>query len=450
MTSSFDLIVLGGGSGGIATARRAAAHGASVLLVEPNRFGGTCVNVGCVPKKVMWHAADYAERAEHARDYGFDGGPPAHDWSRLVANRRTYIERLNGVYQTNLDKDGVQHIEGFGTFVDAHTIRVDGTDYYGEHILIATGGCAVWPSIPGAALGTDSDGFFEWEQRPQRVAIAGSGYIACELAGILAELGTRVTLLLRREHVLRNFDAMLGQKLIEHLQAAGVEVLFNREAAELTETDSGGIQVRFTEGGISAEYDRLIWAIGRHPNTANLNLEAIGLETTTSGAIDVDEWQDTRLSGVHALGDVTEAPELTPVAIATGRRLANRLFGGQPDARMDYTNIPTVVFTHPPIGTVGLTEAKARQIYGDAAVRVYTSHYIALYHGVLSNKTPSDMKLVCIGPDEHVVGAHVIGDGADEMLQGFAVAVKMGATKADFDATVAIHPTSAEEFVTMT
>lgn len=450
MTASFDLIVLGGGSGGIATARRAAAHGAKVLLIEPDRLGGTCVNVGCVPKKVMWHAADFAERAAHAPDYGFDLTRPQHDWAQLVANRRTYIERLNGVYQSNLEKDGVERVSGFGTFVDQQTIRVDGVDYRAGHILIATGGQASWPAIPGAELGSDSDGFFAWRAPPVTVAIAGSGYIACELAGILAQLGSRVTLLLRRQHVLRDFDAMLGEKLIEHLRAAGIDVQFNREAAELVETDDGRVQAHFEDGETAPAFDQFLWAIGREPNTAELRLESLGPITDARGAIQVDGWQDTSVAGVHALGDVTNAPELTPVAIAAGRSLADRLFGGQPEARLDYSDIPSVVFTHPPIGTVGLSEAAARAAYGDTAIRVYTSHYVALYHGVLNDKTPSELKLVCAGPDEQVVGAHVIGDGADEMLQGFAVAVKMGATKADFDATVAIHPTSAEEFVTMT
>ncbi|NNC24356.1 glutathione-disulfide reductase [Salinisphaera sp. USBA-960] len=450
MAASYDLIVLGGGSGGIATARRAAAHGANVLLVEPGRLGGTCVNVGCVPKKVMWHAADFAERAEHAVDYGFDGERPAHDWGRLVANRRTYIERLNGVYERNLRADGVEHVAGFGAFVAPRTVRVSGVDYAANHVLIATGGRAQRPSIAGAELGTDSDGFFEWQALPASVAIAGSGYIACELAGVLAELGSHVTLLLRREHVLRDFDAMLGEKLIEHLQAAGIDVQFNRETTALAKTSDGQVQATFTDGQTSQPFERFLWAVGREPNTADLGLETAGLEPNSSHAIEVDEWQDTRVPGVHALGDVTPAPELTPVAIAAGRNLADRLFGGQRDARLDYTNIPSVVFTHPPIGTVGLSEAVARRIYGDDAIRVYTSQYVALYHGVLNNKTASAMKLVCAGPDETVVGAHVIGDGADEMLQGIAVAVKMGATKADFDATVAIHPTSAEEFVTMT
>jgi glutathione reductase (NADPH) len=448
MSEHFDLIVIGGGSGGMATARRAASYGQKVALIERGRLGGTCVNVGCVPKKVMWHAADFAERAAHAADYGFATGVPAHDWTKLVDNRETYIQRLNGIYARNLDKDEVEFIAGDARFIGERRVAVGERELEGDHVVITTGGKPHWPDIPGAALGTDSDGFFGWRERPDSVAIVGSGYIACELAGVLNGLGTDVTLLLRKEHVLKDFDAMLGDTLIQRMREAGIDVQMKRTTRELSEA---GDQVRVDfEDDDSITVDKLIWAIGRLPNTDNLDLEALGLETAANGTIAVDEWEDTAIDGVHALGDVTGRAELTPVAIAAGRRLSDRLFGGKPDSRLDYHNIPTVVFTHPPIGSVGLSESEARAEHGDDAVKIYTSHYVALYHGVLEHKIPSDMKLVCVGENEKVVGAHVIGDGADEMLQGFGVAVKMGATKADFDDTVAIHPTSAEEFVTMT
>jgi len=449
MSEHFDLIVIGGGSGGMATARRAASYGKRVVLIERGRLGGTCVNVGCVPKKVMWHAADFAEAASHAHDYGFDLGEVRHDWSRLVENRETYIKRLNGIYARNLDKDDVEFIAGDARFTGERTVTVDERELSADHVVIATGGKPNWPDVPGAALGTDSDGFFEWPERPARVAIVGSGYIACELAGVLNGLGTHVSLLLRRDHAIKAFDSMLGDTLIERMKEAGIDVRVQCAASELSE-DGEGIRVDFEDGGEPLYVDRLLWAIGRLPNTDGLHVEATGLELAVDGTIDVDEWQDTAVAGVHALGDVTGGVELTPVAIAAGRRLSDRLFGGMSDRKLDYSNIPTVVFTHPPIGTVGLSESQAREQFGDDAVTIYTSHYVALYHGVLSEKIPSDMKLVCVGDDERVVGAHVIGDGADEMLQGFAVAVKMGATKKDFDDTVAIHPTSAEEFVTMT
>lgn len=450
MADHFDLLVLGGGSGGMATARRAASYGKRVVLVERGRLGGTCVNIGCVPKKVMWHAADFAEQVAHAHDYGFDGlGNVTHDWAHLVANRETYIERLNGIYARNLEKDDVSFVAGEATFVDTHTVEVAGRQLTADHVVIATGGKAKWPEIPGAALGTDSDGFFEWKERPNKVAIVGSGYIAVELAGVLQSLGSQVTLLLRKEHALGDFDDLLGDTLIEHMQKAGIDVQMNRTSAELKE-QADGIEVIFDDGDTLGGFDKLVWAIGRAPNTDGLGLEQIGLALNADGTVPADDWQDTPVEGVHAVGDVTGRVELTPVAIAAGRRLSDRLFGGMPERKLDYDNIPSVVFSHPPIGTVGLSEKAAREQYGDAAIKIYTSHYVALYHGVLQDKSPSDMKLVCVGEDEKVVGAHVIGDGADEMIQGFAVAVKMGATKKDFDDTVAIHPTSAEEFVTMT
>ena len=456
MQREFDLIVIGGGSGGVATARRAAQYGASVLLIEEGRLGGTCVNVGCVPKKVMWHAAELAREFADAPDYGFElNPPPAHDWSRLVARRENYIQRLNGIYGRNLEQAGVTLLAAQAHFLGAGRVAAGGEEYRAPHVLIATGGYPRWPKIPGAALGTDSDGFFALQQCPRRVAIVGSGYIAVELAGVLNALGADTTLLLRKSHVLKNFDAMLGEQLLNHLRGAGINVVENIQVAELSPAGDGVRAIFDDDSGQeaaqeSAEYDCVIWAVGRDPNLHALNLEDAGVALTVSGHVQADAWQNTSVEGIYAVGDVTGRLELTPVAIAAGRRLADRLFGGQPDRRLDYANVPTVVFTHPPIGTVGLTEAQARTQYGDAAVTVYSSHFTALYYGVLEHKSGSAMKLVCVGEQQRVVGVHLIGEGADEMLQGFAVAVRMGATKADFDDTVAIHPTSAEEVVTMT
>lgn len=446
--NEFDLLVIGGGSGGMACARRAAQHGARVALFEPARLGGTCVNVGCVPKKVMWHAADFAEQAADAHGYGFDVGDLTHDWATLCANRDAFVQRLNGIYARNLDKDGVTHVAAPAAFVDAHTLMADGRHYSAPHVVIASGGQARWPDVPGAELGDDSDGFFAWEERPQSVAIAGSGYIAVELAGVLNSLGTQVTLLLRTERLLKHFDAMLGEQLLEHMRAAGIDVRTNCSTAELTPVD-GGVQARLSSGETLPAVERFLWAVGRQPNIDGLGLAQAGVDVSGHAAVSVDAYQNTSADGVHALGDVTGQAELTPVAIAAGRRLSDRLFNAQPERRLDYHNIPSVVFSHPPIGSVGLSEEKARAEHGEA-VRVYSSRFVPLYYGALEHKVRASMKLVCVGDEERIVGAHVIGDGADEMLQGFAVAVKMGATKADFDDTVAIHPTSAEEFVTMT
>lgn len=448
----FDLIVLGGGSGGIAAARRAAQHGARVALIEAGRLGGTCVNVGCVPKKVMWHAADLAHKFADAPGYGFELGPPPLDWNRLVRHREDYIRRLNGIYARNLEKDGVTVFRGRGELVDERSLTVDGQRLYAAHVLIAAGGHPAWPELPGAALGTDSDGFFALDSCPRRVALVGSGYIAVELAGMLRALGrsmgAETTLLLRKDRVLKYLDPMLGETLIERMREAGIEVVTETRVEKLTE-DGAGLRVHYATGCEPESFDTLIWAIGRSPNTHGIGLEHAGIEVDSDGHVVVDDYQNTNMPGVYAVGDVTGRAELTPVAIAAGRRLADRVFGGQADRHLDYENIPTVVFSHPPVGSVGLTEGEARERFGDAAVTVYEHGFTSLYYGVLEHKVGSRMKLVCAGGEERVVGVHVIGDGADEMLQGFAVAVRMGATKRDFDDTVAIHPTNAEEFVTI-
>lgn len=449
----FDLLVLGGGSGGIAAARRAARHGARVALVEAGRLGGTCVNVGCVPKKIMWHAADLAHRFADAPGYGFDlgefkGGPPL-NWNRLAIHRENYVRRLNGIYGHNLDKDGVTVFRGRGELVDERHVEVDGQRLHAEHLLIATGGHPKWPELPGAALGTDSDGFFALESCPRRVALVGSGYIAVELAGVLHALGAETTLLLRKDHVLKYLDPALGETLIERMREAGIEVVMNAPVARLEE-DGAGVRVQYQTDREAESFDELIWAIGRGPNSHDIGLEHAGVDVDADGHIAVDDYQNTNIPGIYAVGDVTGRAELTPVAIAAGRRLADRLFGGESDRHLDYENIPTVVFAHPPVGAVGLSEQAARERFGDAAIKVYESRFKALYYGVLEHKVGSYMKLVCAGDEERVVGVHIIGLGADEMLQGFAVAVRMGATKRDFDDTVAIHPTSAEELVTMT
>ena len=443
----FDFLVIGGGSGGMAAARRAAKHGARVALFEAGRLGGTCVNVGCVPKKLMWQAAQLAEGLHDAVGYGFDLTVNGHDWAGLVARREAYLRRLNGIYQSNLDKDNITAVHGHARFVDQHCVEVDGERYSAPHILIASGGHPTWPEVPGASLGTDSDGFFGWTQRPQRVVVVGSGYIAVELSGVLQALGSNVTQLLRKDHLLKEFDAALGEQLKEQMRDAGVEIREKIQVRRIDEADAG-LAITLDDGS-SITADALIWAIGRSPNTAELGLEHTGLEASSSGFLHTDAFQNTEVPGIYAVGDVTGRQPLTPVAIAAGRRLADRLFAGMQDRKLDYTNVPTVVFSHPTIGTVGLSEAEAREQHCDS-VRIYESSFVPLYYGVLEKKPRTYMKLVCVGDNEQVVGVHILGPAADEMLQGFAVAVKMGATKQDFDDTVAIHPTSAEELVTMT
>lgn len=444
---SFDYLVIGGGSGGVATARRAAEYGAKVCLIESGRLGGTCVNVGCVPKKVMWHAADIAHRLHHADGYGFTLGKTDFDWGALKQRRDAYIARLNGIYADLLEKSGVTLVRGFARFVDDHTVDVDGTRYTAPHITIATGGRPVIPDLPGAELGISSDGFFELESLPRRAIVIGAGYIGVELAGMLQALGSQVTLLVRGDHLLRPFDGMLRDELATRMRDDGVDIRLGTKTSAIRRLDDGSLRVTCGDN-CEVDVDCVVWATGRRANTDALGLKATGIEMNDNGTLPVDAFQNTNVSGVYAIGDIIGKAELTPVAIAAGRRLAARLFNKKPDAKLDYSSIPTVIFSHPTIGTVGLSEEDARKEYGDA-VKVYSTRFTPVLYAVTETRPKTSMKLVCAGADERIVGLHVIGEGADEMLQGFAVAVRMGATKHDFDETVAIHPTSAEELVTM-
>lgn len=446
-SEAFDLIALGGGSGGLACAQRAAEYGARVAVIERGRLGGTCVNVGCVPKKVMWNAASVALGIGDAADYGFGISAGDHDWGALKRKRDAYILRLNGIYARNLEAKGIDLRAGAARFLDPHTVEVNGARLTAPHIVIATGGAPVVPPLPGAELGITSDGFFELERRPARVAVVGSGYIACELAGAFHELGSEVELFIRKDHLLTHFDAMLGKSLMREMRAQGIAIHAHVTPAALRGRP-GDLTLAAADGAEFSGFDCVLWAVGRAANSGSLGLEAAGVARDAQGWVSTDGFQNTNVPGIHAIGDVTGRAALTPVAIAAGRRLSDRLFGGRPERRLDYGTIPTVVFTHPPIGTVGMTESEARARHG-GEVKVYTSEFTPMYHAMTERKSRTDMKLVCVGPRERVVGCHIIGLGADEMLQGFAVAIRMGATKSDFDDTVAIHPTSAEELVTM-
>jgi len=443
----FDLIVIGGGSAGLAHAQRAAEHGADVAVIENGLLGGTCVNVGCVPKKVMWYSASYARSVRLAADYGFDLTVNGHDWSALKQRRDAYVARLNGIYQENLDKRNVELIRGTGDFVNKNSIRVESDDYRADNIVIATGGRPIVPRIHGAELGITSDGFFELPDRPERVALAGSGYVAVELSGVFNALGSDTTVLVRKDGMLRSFDQMLRDEQHKAMQQDGIQ-LETGVVPHALERTSGGLKLIAEDGREFGTFDSIVWAVGRAPNTEYLRLDAAGVAADGYGFVPVDDYQATNVDNIFALGDVTGREALTPVAIAAGRRLADRLYGGMADRHLEYRFIPTVVFAHPPIGTVGMTEADARAEFGDD-VRVYESRFTPMLYALGEHKEPSAMKLVTVGHEEKIVGCHVIGDGADEMMQGFSVAVRMGATKKDFDDTVAIHPTSAEEFVTM-
>ncbi|MDP9008216.1 MAG: glutathione-disulfide reductase [Pseudomonadota bacterium] len=444
---AFDLISVGGGSGGLACAQRAAEYGAKAAVIEPHRLGGTCVNVGCVPKKIMWNAAGVALSLHDANDYGFDVKVGINDWAELKRKRDAYVLRLNGIYERNLAAKGVAYVRGAARFVDAHTVEVNGRRLSARHIVVATGGRPTLPKLPGAQLGISSDGFFDLTTLPKRVAVVGSGYIACELAASFRELGSEVHQFTRKDRLLSNFDAMLGKSLMREVRALGM-IIHEHVVAAAVRDEAGKKTLVAQDGREFAGFDCLLWAIGRDANVAGLDLQSAGVALDDADYIITDGFQNTNVAGVYAIGDVTGRAALTPVAIAAGRRLSDRLFGGKPERHLQYSMIPTVIFTHPPIGTVGASEAEARASYGDA-VKVYVADFTPMYHAMTTRKTHTDMKLVCVGPEQRIIGCHIMGTGADEMLQGFAVAIRMGATKADFDDTVAIHPTSAEELVTM-
>ncbi|GAA5813462.1 hypothetical protein MFLAVUS_006940 [Mucor flavus] len=458
----YDYLVIGGGSGGLASARRASGiHGAKVALIEAqHRLGGTCVNVGCVPKKVMWNAASVAEALRDAKHYGFgDQEPVKFNWELMKEKRDAYVKRLNGIYERNLGNDKVDHIQGFASFVNENTVRVqtsesESIEVQAKKILIATGGHPLIPDIPGSNYGIDSDGFFDLEHQPKRVAVIGTGYIGVELAGIFNTLGTQTTIFSRTKQILRSFDNIIKDNLLKEMQSVGVNFAFDSKVNALVrESEDGPITIQYESDGKpeTLEVDCVVWAVGRLPNIKKLNLEAANVEINEKGYIIADPYQRTTQENVLALGDACGVAELTPVAIAAGRKLSDRLFGGEQfkDSKLDYENIPTVVFSHPTAGTIGYTEDEARTKFGTENVKTYTSKFTNMYFSMLEHKEPTAYKLVCAGNDEKVVGVHILGRGSDEILQGFGVAVRMGATKANFDSCVAIHPTAAEELVTM-
>lgn len=461
----YDYLVIGGGSGGIASARRAAQYGAKVLLIEEGKLGGTCVNRGCVPKKVMFNAGSIADAFRHAPHYGFDMSQSnvKFSWTHLKRVRDSYIERLNGIYENNLKKSGIDIVQGRGELISAGRVRVGDVIYESKKVLIATGSHADWPdNIPGAQLGITSDGFFDLVEQPKKVAIIGAGYIAVELAGIFKALGTEVKLFCRGDSLLRSFDPMI-QKGVErellrssHESSEGeVEILKEAEISSLQILNENK-SVNFTQKGENRTlegFDCVLWAIGRdgRDDFRACDGKNCVMQVDERGFLQVDAAHCTEIENVYALGDITGRHMLTPVAIAAGRALSDRLFGGAADQKFSYELIPSVVFSHPPIGSVGLTEPEARERFGSDSIKIYETSFINMYFTPLpvECKEQTQYKIVCQGPEELVVGLHIIGKGSDEILQGFAVAIKMGATKKDFDRTIAIHPTAGEELVTM-
>ena len=455
VTKTFQLLVIGGGSGGLGMVRRAAEFGVKAAVVESGRMGGTCVNVGCVPKKIMYNAAFIKEMMHFAPAFGFDVDLKGFSWETLKARRDAHVLKLNGIYSRNVTKSNIETLLGKASFVDSHTVRVGEELISAEHIVIATGGYPIMPVIPGIEHAINSDGFFDLPSLPRRACVVGAGYIAVEMAGILSMLGSDVTLCIRHDTALRNFDDMIQTNLMAELERSGVKVLTNSNIQEITASADGTKTASFNlADGTSKALDGLdtvLMAIGRAPAVEDLNLASAGVKQTPRGHVVVDADQNTSAEKVYALGDVCGKAELTPVAISTGRKLSHRLFEPNPKARQNWDMIPTVVFSHPPIGTCGYTEREAKEKYGEDNIKTYTSRFNNLFYSPceIEDKVPTVMKLICAGAEETVVGLHMQGMACDEILQGFGVAMRMGATKAQFDACVAIHPTAAEELVTL-
>lgn len=458
-----DYLVIGIGSGGIASARRAAKYGAKVIAVESSRMGGTCVNVGCVPKKVTWNAAAIAETFKDAKAYGFGGyDQPTFDFPLFKKKRDAYVQRLNGIYENNLNRDSIEHLKGRAKFVASNEVEVALDDggvqrIKAKHILIATGGRPIIPDIPGKELCIESDGFFDLQELPKRIATCGAGYIGVEMTGMLNALGSKTDFFIRGDKLLRTFDPMIQDVITAEYERQGITLHKCKEIIAVEDIGSGEKRVVYedmdTKERSSIEVDTVLFAVGRVPEIEDLHIKDLGIELNENNHIVVDEYQNTSIPNVYAVGDVCDRGfELTPVAIAAGRRLSDRLFGGKEGRHLDYHNIPSVVFAHPEIGSIGLTEPDAREKYGDANIKVYKTQFTGMYYTMMEphDKGPTAYKLVCAGPEEKVVGLHILGQSSGEILQGFGVAIKMGATKEDFDNCVAIHPVSAEELVTMT
>lgn len=446
MARDFDLIVLGAGSGGLTVAQRAARYGAKVALIEAGPPGGTCVNLGCVPKKALWFAAQLAQAQALAVDYGFDGTPGRLDWRRFRGLRDGYIEGIRRRYAQRLGEAGVQWIGAPARFLARDSVQAGVAVYRAAQIVIATGARPRRLAVPGFGLGLVSDDMFALDSLPRSIGIVGAGYVAVEFACLLRALGCEVEMLIRKQ-LLDSFDAELVQALAAQMRAQGIRITAESNITG-ARGEPGALLLDDAHGAAQGPYEAVLWAVGRVPNADALGLDEIGVARDANGFVVIDAHQNTSVPGISAIGDVTTQPALTPVAVAAGYGLIERLFGGQPEARFDERAIPSVVFADPPLGKIGLTEPEARSRHGDA-VRVYCKRFVPLQLAVAGQRTPTVMKLVCTGDDERVLGLHALGPGVDEMLQGFAVAMRQGLTRRDLRSAVAIHPTSAEELLLM-
>jgi len=467
-SDEYDLMVIGGGSGGLGCARRAAKKfGIKAAIVEGSgKLGGTCVNVGCVPKKIMWYTADLSEKLHEAAGYGFDVDPKTKfEWSTIKNKRDAYIRRLNGIYDSNLVKDKVDYLSGWAKMLSPNEVEVtlnetgDKKVYRTKHIVIATGGEPVIPEgIPGSEHGITSDGFFLLDKQPKRVALVGAGYIAVEFAGIFNALGSDTHLFIRHDRFLRTFDPMVQDVLFEAYETAGVKLHGQSSVYKVEKNADGSLTLHYKDHGNDSDstmvVDTLLWSIGRSPNVEYVGAKDVGVKLNQKGHVIVDDYQKTNLPNVYALGDVCDRGfELTPIALSAGRLLAERLFGKDDNKsktlKLLYQNVPSAVFGHPEVGTIGMTEPEARKKFGDADIKIYKTRFTPMYYAMTDDKVPTAYKMVCQGPEEKVVGLHLLGKDSAELIQGFAVAVKMGATKDDFDACTSVHPTSGEEVVTL-
>ena len=440
----FDLFVIGAGSGGVRAARMAAQRGARVAVAEDAPLGGTCVNLGCIPKKLYSFAAHYAEAFEESHGFGWQGAAPVFDWSALKANRALEISRLNAIYGKLLTDAGAQVLRGRARVLSAGEVEVDGQRHRARNILVATGGRPVMPTFTGSELAITSNEMFDLAAFPEHLLVVGGGYIACEFASIFRGLGAQVTQLYRGDQILRGFDTDVTRFVGAEMRKKGVDL---RTLSDVERIERDGARLRVTlRDGSTQIADQVLYATGRHPNTAGLGLTEAGVQLAGNGAVRVDAHYATNVPGIHAVGDVIDRVHLTPVALAEAMALVDRLFGAR-ERTVDYALIPTVVFTNPEVGTVGLSEAQARERFG--AVRIFRSDFKALKHTLSGSTERTLMKLVVDAASDRVVGLHMVGADAGETIQGFAVALKAGATKAVFDATIGIHPTAAEEFVTM-
>ena len=439
----YDLFVIGGGSGGVRAARVAAETGAHVAIAEEYRYGGTCVIRGCVPKKLMVYASKFAESFRDAAGYGWTVGTPEFDWSTLRGNIHSELDRLEGIYRRNLANSGVKVLDGRATLVDGHTVEMDGQRITAGHVLIAVGATPFVPDIPGCEHALVSNDMFLMEALPRSIAVVGGGYIACEFASILNGLGVEVEIVYRSGQILRGFDMEVREHVAREMTKKGVTIRTDCDVERIEKTD-GGVRLHF-EGGGSAEYGAVLYATGRVPHTHNLGLEAAGVDTSGNGAVRVDDWSRSSVESVYAVGDVTDRMALTPVAIREGQAFARTVFGNDP-TKPDYELVPTAVFTQPEIGHVGMTEEQAHNV---GEIDVYCTSFRSMAHVMADRDERMLMKLIVSKSDDRVLGCHIVGEGAAEMIQLAGVAVKMGATKADFDRTVAVHPTAAEELVTL-